>query len=154
MSVDETPPPPPPPETQSTADPSPWWSQGDHPLTASDVKTHATLAHTGTVLVALVFFPLMWVPALALFLMFRSRDQAGLLRRHLAQALSFSATLAVCALVIRYALAALEADHVFFDLLPVVVALVALYPVVRAVQAARRLQPFAYPRPLAWIPVD
>jgi hypothetical protein len=152
MSTNETPPPP--QETQSPADPDPWWAQGDHPLTASDVKTHATLAHAGTVLVALVFFPLMWVPALALYLVFRGRDQAGLLRRHLAQALSFSAVLAVYALTIRAALAAAEVDHMVFDLLPIAVALVAAYPAFRAVQAARRLQPFAYPKPLAWIPID
>ncbi|GAA2101916.1 DUF4870 domain-containing protein [Actinomadura alba] len=152
MSAHETPPPS--PENPSTADAGPWWSQGDQQLTASDVKTHATLAHIGTVLVALVFFPLMWVPALALFLVYRSRDQAGLLRRHLAQALSFSTVLAIYALTIRAALAALEIDHVAFDLLPVVVALGAAYPALRAVQAARRLQPFTYPKPLAWIPVD
>jgi hypothetical protein len=151
MSTHDT---PHPQETQNPADPQPWWSQGDNPLTASDVKTHATLAHTGTVLLALVFFPLMWAPALALFLVFRTRDKAGLLRRHLAQALSFSAVLTIYALTVRHALVAAEVDHLVVDLLPVAVALVAAYPAIRAVQAARRLQPFAYPKALTWIPVD
>ncbi|MCW2902543.1 MAG: hypothetical protein JWO67_4808 [Streptosporangiaceae bacterium] len=142
------------PETRSSADAGPWWSPDGDALTASDVRTYATLAHAGTVLFALVFFPLMWAPSLALFLVFRHRDQAGLLRRHLAQALSYSAVLAAYALTIRYALAAADVDDLVLDLLPVALTLIAVYPAVRAVQAARRLQPFAYPRVLAWIPLD
>lgn len=151
MSTDAT---PPPAEARSPAGAEPWWAPGDNPLTTADVKTYATLAHAGTVLFALVFFPLMWAPPLALFLVFRTRDQAGLLRRHLAQALSFSAVLAIYALTIRYGLAAAEIDHMVTDLLPVALALVAAYPAVRAVQAARRLRPFTYPKAVAWIPVD
>lgn len=144
------------PETETSVGQGPrgWLPQSDNPLTASDVKTHATMAHAGTVLVALVFFPLMWAPSLALFLTFRARDQAGLLRRHLAQALSYSAVLTIYAMTIRYALAAADVNDLFHDLLPVALALAAAYPAIRAVQAARRLQPFTYPKALAWIPVD
>lgn len=154
MSTHETPQSPDHAETSAEHGAQPWWSQGDNPLTASDVKTYATLAHVGVVLFALISFPLMWAPPLALFLIFRTRDRAGLLRRHLGQALSFSAVLAIYAVTIHQALVAVEVDHLVADLLPVALAAVAVYPSLRAVRAVRRLEAYTHPKVLAWIPVD
>jgi hypothetical protein len=152
MSTHDTPQ----PDAESSAEheAQPWWSQGDNPLTASDVKTYGTLAHVGVVVFALVWFPLMWAPPLALFLIFRTRDRAGLLRRHLAQALSFAIVLVIYAMTIHQVLAAMEIDHLVLDLLPVVLAAVAAYPSARAVRAAQQLEPYTHPKALAWIPVD
>jgi hypothetical protein len=124
------------------------------PLTDADVKIYATLAHVGTVLFALVYFALMWAPALTLFLVFRKREEHDLLRGHLAQATSFSIVLAGYALVVRYVLAAADIDGRVLELFPLVVALVAAYPCTRAIQAALRLRPYTFPKPLAWIPLD
>ncbi|MGH3391612.1 MAG: DUF4870 domain-containing protein [Actinomadura sp.] len=153
MSTQETPQSPDQAETSADHGAQPSWSQ-DNPLTASDVKTYATLAHVGVVLLALIAFPLMWAPPLALFLIFRTRDQAGLLRRHLGQALSFSAVLTIYAVTVHQVLAALEIDHLVVDLLPVVLAAIAVYPTLRAVQAVRRMAAYTHPKPLAWIPLD
>jgi uncharacterized protein DUF4870 len=153
MSTQETPQSPDQAETSADHGARPWWSH-DNALTASDVKTYATLAHVGVVLLALIAFPLMWAPPLALFLIFRTRDQAGLLRRHLGQALSFSTVLTICAVTVHQVLEALEIDHLVVDLLPVALAAVAVYPTIRAVKAVRRMEAYTHPRPLAWIPVD
>jgi hypothetical protein len=124
------------------------------PLTDTDVKTYATLAYAGTLLFALAYFPVMWAPALGLYLVFRKREEHTLLRGHLAQATSMSAVLAGYALVVRYLLTAAELDDRVLQLFPLVVTLVAAYPCVRAVQAALRLRPYTHPRPLAWLPLD
>jgi hypothetical protein len=123
-------------------------------LTASDVKTYATLAHAGTVVGALVLLPFMWVPAVGLFLYFRTRDHAGLLRRHLAEAASLALVLAGYAMLARFALWAADADDLYLDLLPVVVALVASYPTLLAVKAVLRFESYRHPKALAWIPLD
>ncbi|MBO2449603.1 hypothetical protein J4573_21055 [Actinomadura barringtoniae] len=122
-------------------------------LTAQDVKTYATLAHAGTVLGALAFLPLMWVPAAGLFLFFGRRDQVGLLRRHLAQAVSFSAVLTGYALVIELVLRVSEVDGRVLTLYPILVALVAIYPSLKAIRAAQSLQPYEHPKPFAWLPL-
>jgi uncharacterized protein DUF4870 len=154
MSTDDTPQPPNDAETAADHDVRPTRPPQDGSLTASDVKTYATLAHVGVVVVALVTYPFMWVPPLAFFLVFRSRDQAGLLRRHLGQALSFSAVLTIYAMVLHQVLVAVNVGDLVVDLLPVLVAAVAAYPSLRAVQAAQRLEPYDHPKALAWIPVD
>jgi len=122
-------------------------------LTAQDVKTYATLAHAGTILGALAFLPLMWVPAAGLFLYFGKRDHAGLLRRHLAQAVSFSAVLTGYALVVELVLRVSEVDGRVLTLYPILVALVAAYPCLKAIQAAQSLQPYEHPKPFAWLPL-
>lgn len=141
MSTDEIP-----PETASAPAPG--------SLTATDVKSYATLAHVGTVVGALVYMSLLWVPAVGLYLYFRRKDHAGLLRRHLAEAASLAIVLTGYALLVNYALAAADVDDIYFDLLPVVVALVASYPCLLAVKAAQRLESYRHPKPLAWIPLD
>jgi hypothetical protein len=152
MNADETPsehpaeqPPGQPPEQQ--------YEQPPGALTAQDVKTYATLAHAGTVLGALAFLPLMWVPAAGLFLYFGRRDHAGLLRRHLAQALSFAAVLTGYALVVQLALRVSEVDGRVLTLYPILVALVAAYPCLKAIQAAQNLEPYDHPKPFAWLPL-
>jgi hypothetical protein len=151
MSTHDTPQ----PDAETSAhEARPGWSPADNALTASDVKTYGTLAHVGVVVLALVWFPLMWAPPLALFLIFRTRDRVGLLRRHLAQALSFAVVLVVYAMTIHQLLAAVEISHLVLDLLPVVLAAVAAYPTVQAVRAVQRLEPYTHPKALAWIPVD
>lgn len=124
------------------------------PLTATDVRTYATLAWLGIPLVALVEYPLMWLPAAGLFLLLRERDQAGLLRRHLAQAVSFSAVMTIYALVLRYILETADVHGRLMAMYPVFVALAVAYPCVRGVRSAQRLQPYTAPEPLAWMPLD
>ncbi|MCW2914324.1 MAG: hypothetical protein JWN52_2392 [Actinomycetia bacterium] len=136
------------PETPTETEPS------TGQLGASDVKTYATLAHAGTVLLALVDYPFMWVPATGLFLFLRNRDHGGLLRLHLAGAVSFSAVTTVYALVLRYVLDAANVHGQWLALYPVLVAAAVAYPSVRAVQAVQRLHPYPFPRPLAWLPLD
>jgi hypothetical protein len=123
-------------------------------LTAPDVKTYATLAHIGAPLGALVFLPLMWVPALAFYLVLRGRDHGGLLRGHLGQAASFAVVLTGYALLLRIVLGVAEVDGWIIALVPVAVVAAAAYPTLRAVRAAQRLEPFTHPKPLAWIPLD
>lgn len=123
-------------------------------LTASDVRTHATLGWLSVPVLALVDLRFMWLPAAVLFLLLRERDQAGLLRRHLARATSFSATLTVYALVLRHVLDAAGVHGRWTALFPVLVALAAAYPCLQGTRAARRLEEYAPPKPLDLIPLE
>jgi hypothetical protein len=123
-------------------------------LTANDVRTHATLGWLSIPVLALVDLRLMWLPAAVLFLLLRERDQAGLLRRHLARATSFSAAVTVYALVLRYVLDASGVHGRWTALFPVLVASAAAYPCLQGTRAARRLEEYAPPRPLDWIPLE
>lgn len=141
MSTDERP-------TESASTPS------SKTLTAGDVKTYTTLANAGTVVGALAFLSLMWLPAVVLYLYFRRRDHAGLLRGHLAEASSLAIVLTVYAMLVKYTLLLVDADDFSLELLPVVTAAVAAYPCYLAVKAALRLVPHRHPKPLAWLPLD
>jgi hypothetical protein len=122
-------------------------------LTGDDVKTYATLAHVGTVVIALAWLALMWVPAIGLYLYFRRRDHAGLLRHHLAQASSLAIVLATYGLLARYVLWAADAPEFVRELLPIVVALVAAYPSWLANKAVRPFEAHRHPKALAWVPL-
>lgn len=123
-------------------------------LTATDVRTYATLAWAAVPLVALVNHPLMWIAPAGLLLHLRGRDPAGLLRLHLGQAVSFSAVMTIYAVALRHILDAAGVHGRGMTLYPVFVALAVSLPCLRAIQAARRLRPYHAPQPLAWIPVE
>lgn len=129
-------------------------SSGEPRLTATDVRSYATLGWASIPVAALVNHPLMWLPAAVLYLLVRGRDQAGLLRLHLGQAVSFSSVMTIYTMVLHYALDAAGAHGRLLALYPVLVALAVAFPCVRAVQAARRLEPYTAPEALAWIPLE
>ncbi|RAY16387.1 hypothetical protein DPM19_05795 [Actinomadura craniellae] len=122
-------------------------------LAAEDVGTYTTLANAGTLLLALVHYEWMWLPAAVFFLYLRNRDQAGLLRAHLAGALSFAAVMTGYFIVIRQVVAVADLEGRWLALWPIIVAAAVAFPAVQASQAARRLRPYTFPKPLAWLPL-
>lgn len=114
----------------------------------------ATLAYVGTVLLALVDYPFMWVPATGLYLYWRGRDQGGLLRLHLAGAVSLSVVVTGYAVALRQLLDAVSVHGQWLALYPWLVAAAVALPCVRAVQAVRRGQPYTFPVAMAWIPLE